>query len=151
MLAVAALARAILETARPVLLGLGHSRADFALKVAQAALMIALVLLLGSMWGTPGVAWAVLTAAVATLPVWAALLLGTAGLRAADLFMPFAAPLVATAAGIAALAALPPADTTWSDVIGHVAAFVLAYGLASLVLYRALPASGISLGRRGLA
>lgn len=151
VLAVGALARAIIETARPVLLGLGHSRADLTLKATQAALMVFLVLLGGPTFGAIGVAWAVAFAAVATLPAWALLLVRVGGLAAADLARPAIAPLVATGVASAAAVALGSGDGGWLDVLSRAGVLAVAYVGATLLLVRAMPWSGLAVARRAFA
>lgn len=151
VLAIGALARAIIETARPVLLGLGHSRADLTLKAAQAALMVALVLLAGPTYGAIGVAWAVALAAVATIPAWVLLLVRVGGLAAADLARPAVAPLLATAVAVAAAGALGAGDGGWIDVLERAGALAVVYGAVTLVLARTMPWSGLAVARRAFA
>lgn len=150
VLAVAALVRALLESARPLLLGLGHSRGDFELKLVQVVLLVLLVVPAGLAFGVLGVAWAVLAAAVGSLPAWLIVLLRTARLAIGDVVEPMIAPLAAGAGAALLLAILPAPAVAWTDLMTHGAALLFAYGGITLLLYRLLPRSGVALARAAL-
>lgn len=147
VLATAALGRGVVETARPVLLGLGHSRADFILRAAHAVMLVALILPAGTVFGVMGVAWGVTAAAALSLPIWVVVLIRSAGLRPADLVNPLIAPAIAGVATTAVLLALPAPSVTWTDLVIRSAVLVAVYGCATMILYRRLPNSGLSAAR----
>ena len=137
-----ALIRSVLQTAFPLLQGLGHSRADFLLKGVQ---MIALCLLLypaARYWGIPGVAMAVVIAAATALPVWAHTLRKLGNVSATDMIQPVVVPVLATVAGLALLWLLPAKACTWSHLVGYGSLFLATYGLVSFCAYRIMPKSG---------
>ncbi len=147
IVALAALGRGILETARPVLLGLGHSREDFLLKVIQSVLLVALALAGGILFGMTGVAWGVVAAALATMPAWWILLRHIAHTTIGDLTRPVIAPIVAALVTVLILVALPPAAVRWTDLVVYGAALALPYTLLTIALFRVMPDSGVALAR----
>lgn len=144
ILAVAALLRGLFETARPVLLGVGNSRADFQLKVFQALTLVAVAIPAGIAYGMEGVAWGVLGAAVLSLPAWLYAVSREARLGLCDVLEPILAPFVAAITGIAALALVPWPEATWWSVILHTGLFAAVYAGSSAVLYVRLPRSGLA-------
>lgn len=150
VLAIAALVRSVLETARPLLLGLGHSRGDFGLKLVQVALLAALVIPAGLSFGLMGVAWAVLAAALASLPAWLAVLVRIARLTPADVLLPIVAPAISGAGATVILLVLPAAAITWPDLLARSIALVVSYGAITLLLARLLPGSGLAAARRAM-
>jgi lipopolysaccharide exporter len=150
VLAIAALIRALLESARPLLLGLGHSRGDFGLKLVQVTLLVLLVVPAGLAFGVQGVAWAVLAAAAGSLPAWLIVLLRTARLSIGDVVQPIIAPFVAGAGGALVLALLPAPEVAWTDLATRGAALAIAYGGITFLLLRLLPGSGVAVARAAL-
>lgn len=147
ILSVAAVFRAITETARPVLLGIGDSRADFILRFMQAIMLVLMLVPAGTAYGVTGAAAAVLGAAVLTLPLWVIVLTRRAHLRLSDMTLPVVAPLLAGGAAIAALVATAPVESNWESFGGHSAILLVVYGLATLLLHRILPRSGLAAAR----
>ncbi len=150
LLAAAAFVRSILETARPVLLGLGRSGADLALKVVQGILMVGLAVPAAVVFGIQGVAVAVLIAATATLPCWWIALRKSTEITAGDLVGSLTAPVLAAGASLAVLAVMPAPQPTWGHLLGYSAVFTLSYGGVTILLSRLLPRSGFALAVREL-
>lgn len=148
ILAVAALARGVLDTARPILNGLGYSREEFVLRLVQAVLMIPLVVVGGMIGGMAGVALAVLLAALLTLPVWAVALVRYAGVAPRDLVAPLVAPALATVGALLALLATPRPPEALGNIVVQSAVFTLTYLIASRILIPLMPASGFAAARR---
>jgi O-antigen/teichoic acid export membrane protein len=148
ILALAALFRGILEIARPVLLGLGRSRDDFALKLFQVILMLALAYPAAVSGGIIGVSVAVLAAAVATLPAWAYALVRTAHVAWSDVTRPVLAPILSGAIAIGTLLVVMAPGGGWAELLVYVALYGVLYAGTSLVLRRVLPGSGLALWRR---
>lgn len=148
IIAIAALARGIIETARPVLLGLGRSRDDFGLKVLQSVLLVAFALVGGLLFGMLGVAWAVVAAAVATMPLWWYLLRRTAQVGLIDVIGPAAAPVIAALGTLATLLLLPRAQVDWMGLASGSFALTAAYCSLTILLDRLLPHSGLAAARR---
>ncbi len=144
ILGVGALARGVIETSRPVLLGIGASRADFFIRGSQAIALLLILPLAGSVLGMIGVAYAVVIAAVATLPLWGFILVTHAHLQPSDLIEPVVAPLVAALVSLAILVVLPGGRATWEDLLLRSALLVLVYGVLTLILLRVLPRSGLA-------
>lgn len=150
VLAIAGLVRGILATLQPVLLGLGRSRQEFTLRAAQAAVMVALVIVAGTSFGVIGVAWAVLLASLLTLPLWLRLTSGTVGVGTRALATVLAAPTIAGSTAAIATIALPAGGPDLAGVIARVATFSIAYLAASALLLRVLPGSGLGAAARAL-
>ncbi len=145
ILAVAALLRAIIDTAPPVLRALGHTRADFALKLIQVVALLGLLYPGTRLYGTAGAAWAVVLAAALAMPAWAAALRSALDLRWRDLVLPFVAPTVASLLAMAIVLLLPAAPPTWLPLMGYGLVFLAVYTGASWILHRTLPGSGLGL------
>ena len=150
VLALAAFARGLLETARPVLLGIGRSWEDFLLKVVQAVTLLAIVIPAGIVAGVDGVARGVLAAALLSLPAWVYFLRTRVGITARDFVEPALAPVIATAVAASIIMLLPAAEVSWPSLLGHGAAFALAYVVSSGALLGVLPRSGIAVARHSL-
>ena len=146
ILAVAALIRGLLELARPILLGVGRSKDDFILKAFQLIVLLGLLLPAANDYGTIGVAWAVLIAAAAALPVGIWLVRNASGAHPRDFVGPVIPPLVAGASGLFVMR-LTPLSTTWWSLISAAALFLVVYALVTVVLLRAAPRWGVGLGR----
>lgn len=151
ILAFAALARGVLETARPVLLGVGRSREDFVLKLVQATCLVAIVIPAGIVGGVEGVARGVLVAAALSLPVWGYLLRTYVALTWRDIFEPSIAPAIATLCGTAILIYLEPAGPSWVSLVARAAVLLVTYLGVSALLLRLLPRSGFAAARRAIA
>lgn len=148
VLAVAALIRAVLETGRPLLLAVGRTGRDLALKLFQAAALLILVYPAARLYGLQGVAWAVLVAAVLTLPFWFVLIQRTTGLGARDMAMALAAPLVAGLVSATALVVVPSVEASWSGILSRATVLAVAYLVVTLALLRILPISGLGAALR---
>lgn len=144
ILSIAALVRSIIDVAPPILRGLGRTRADFILKVAQVCAMCALLYPAAKALGIEGVAWAVVIGAIAVLPLWVLILARAARISTEDFLMPIAAPIAAGLAAAAVFAALPAISPSWPGLIAEGLAVAAAYLGASAILYRLLPRSGAS-------
>jgi PST family polysaccharide transporter len=143
VLAFAALLRSIIEVAPPVFRALGHTRADFMLKVLQVAVMCLVLYPSAKYFGLTGVSWAVLIGALTALPMWFFLLRRTASLTAGDFLRPIGTPLVAGGACYGFLRFAPEASMGWSGLLGWGFATLVVYVAFTAVLYRLFPRAGL--------
>jgi PST family polysaccharide transporter/lipopolysaccharide exporter len=149
ILAFGALLRGTIETARPVLLGLGRSKDDLGLKLFQVLILLALLIPAAMNYGTPGVAWSVVVAAACTLPVWVGLLRRASGATVRDFVEPLVAPVICGLLAVLSLAALPVSQAGWLGLSLAASVYCATYvGLSALLSYR-LPRSGFALLRSG--
>jgi hypothetical protein len=95
------------------------------------------------MFGIRGVSWAVVFGAAAVLPVWVAMLVRSARLRAADFLMPILSPLIAGFLVCGLMLLLPAPSLTWLGLLSYGTLIVLGYCGVSAILYRLLPHSGV--------
>jgi O-antigen/teichoic acid export membrane protein len=144
ILLVAALMRSILETAPPLLRGLGFTRQDFILKGVQLLMMCTLLVPSARRTGIVGVSWAVVIAAAVALPVWIYILRSTLRLRWADLVRPIISPTLAAIAGGCVLLILPPTGLRWISLVSYGLIFLGVYAIVILGLRRVLSGSGLS-------
>jgi O-antigen/teichoic acid export membrane protein len=147
VLAFGALLRGMIETARPVLLGLGRSRADFGLKLFQVLVLLALLLPAAMNFGTLGVAWSVVTAAACTLPVWFGLLRQSSGATVRDFLEPLAAPVACGLLAVMSLAVVPAFQGGWVGLLLAAGTYCATYVVLSGLLSYRLPRSGFALLR----
>jgi PST family polysaccharide transporter len=151
ILSVAALLRGLVETARPVLLGVGKSRTDFGLKVFQAVCMVGLAVPAGVFFGMSGVAWAVLLSAAISLGPWVLLMSRNLGQRPVDVVSPLATPLIAGSVTALVLWLMPHVGGEWVDVLSRGAALLVVYVAVTAALHSRLPASGFAAARQAIS
>lgn len=143
ILVCAAMLRAIIDTAPPVLRALGYTRADFVLKLIQLVTLLGVLYPAARLYGTTGAACAVVLAAVLTMPAWAVALRSALRLAWRDLLFPFVSPLTAALLALGVGTVLPQSRAPWLTLVTHSLAFLAIYGATSWILLRKLPASGV--------
>lgn len=150
VLAIAGLARGILATLQPVLLGLGRSGQEFTLRAAQAVVMVVLAVVGGTSFGVIGVAWAVLLASLLTLPLWLQIASRTVGVGPRAIGSALAAPTLAGSLAAITTIALPVTGPDFAGVAVRTAAFSTSYLAGTALLLRLLPKSGLGAAARAL-
>src|SRR5205823_9860094 len=83
-----ALLRSVIDIAPPILRALGYTRADFRLKFVQVGLMAVLLYPAARAYGIVGVSFAVVLAALLTIPFWVVVLRRAAKFTADDFITP---------------------------------------------------------------
>lgn len=144
ILAGACCVRGVIETTTTLFRGLGHSRAEFLIKLIQFCTLAASIYPLGRWLGVTGVAYAVLAATLAALPLWLYFIRAAAKLSIGDAIVPAIVPAVATlGASVATLVTRRQvAGWGWAAFPVTATVFVAVYVACAFVVQRATALPG---------